>query len=72
MEVRPTYLRNIRRIKAHVLVAILAPKITRVFKAILREAFGTTDEDVNTIMHYGALQSLAHLTHLIYDAKGTR
>jgi len=72
LEVRPIYLRNAKRTKAHVFVAMLALKITRLFEDRIHHAFGTTDEDVNAITHEDALQSLARLTYLIYDVKGTR
>jgi transposase len=71
LEVRPIFLRNGKRTKAHVFVAMLALKITRLFQALLNKAFGTTDDDPNSMTHEDALQSLARLTYLIYDVKGT-
>jgi len=71
LEVRPIYLRNAKRTKAHVFVAMLALKITRSFQALLHNAFGTTDDDPNAMTHEDALQSLARLTYLIYDVKGS-
>ena len=72
LEVRPIYLRNGKRTKAHVFVAMLALKITRLFEALLHAAFGTTDDDPTAMTHEDALQSLARLTYLIYDVKGAR
>ena len=72
LEVRPIFLRNGKRTKAHVFVAMLALKITRLFQALLNKAFGTTDDDPNAMTHEDALQSLARLTYLIYDVKGAR
>ena len=71
LEVRPIFLRNAQRTKAHVFVAMLALKITRLFDLFLHKAFGTTDDDPNAITHEDALQSLARLTYLIYDIKGS-
>lgn len=71
LEVRPIFLRNGNRTKAHVFVAMLALKITRLFQNLLHKAFGTTDDDPRAITPEDALQSLARLTYLIYDVKGT-
>lgn len=71
LEVRPIFLRNGKRTKAHVFVAMLALKITRLFDLLLHNAFGTTDEGPNAMTHEDALQSLARLTYLVYDVKGT-
>jgi len=72
LEVRPIYLRNGKRTKAHVFVAMLALKITRLFESLIHNVFGTTDNDPNAMTHEDALQSLARLTYLIYDVKGAR
>jgi hypothetical protein len=71
LEIRPIFLRHARRTKAHVFVAMLALKITRLFDLLLHQAFGTTDGDPNTITHVDARQSLARLTYLISDVNGT-
>ena len=71
LEVRPIFLRNGKRTKAHVFVAMLALKITRLFDFLLHKAFRTTDDDPNAMTHEDALQSLTRLTYLIYDVKGT-
>lgn len=72
LEVRPIYLRNAQRTKAHVFVAMLALKITRLFDFLLHKAFGTTDDDPTAMTHEDALQSLGRLTYLVYEVKGSR
>jgi hypothetical protein len=72
LEVRPIYLRKGKRTKAHVFVAMLALKVTRLFQTLIRNAWGTTDEDPNALTHEDALLSLARLTYLHYEFKGTR
>ena len=72
LEVRPIFLRNGKRTKAHVFVAMLALKITRLFQALLHQAFGTTDDDPKAMTPEDALQSLTRLTYLSYEVKGTR
>jgi transposase len=72
LEVRPIFLRNGERTKAHVFVAMLALKITRRFQSLLHQAFGTTDDDPLAMTPDDALQALGRLTYLIYDVKGRR
>jgi transposase len=72
LEIRPIFLRNGERTKAHVFVAMLALKITRLFQSLLHRAFGTTDDDPHAMTPDDALQALSRLTYLIYDIKGTR
>ena len=72
LEVRPIFLRNGERTKAHVFVAMLALKITRQFQSRLHQAFGTTAEDPRAMTPEDALQALSRLTYLIYDVKGSR
>jgi len=72
LEVRPIFLRNGERTKAHVFVAMLALKVTRLFQSLLHRAFGTTDDDPHATTPEDALQALSRLTYLIYDIKGTR
>jgi transposase len=72
LEVRPIYLRKAERTKAHVFVAMLALKVTRLFDLRLHTAFGTTDDDPKALTHADALQSLGRLTYLIYEVKGAR
>ena len=61
LEVRPIFLRNGNRTRAHVFVAMLALKILRVISAALKQAFGTTDVDPDTITVHDALGSLSRL-----------
>ncbi len=72
LEVRPIFLRNGERTKAHVFVAMLALKITRRFQSLLHQAFGTTDDDPHVMTPDDALAALSRLTYLIYDIKGSR
>ena len=72
LEVRPIFLRNGERTKAHVFVAMLALKITRRFQSLLQQAFGTTGDDPLAMTPDDALQALSRLTYLIYDVKGSR
>jgi len=72
LEVRPIFLRNGERTKAHVFVAMLALKITRRFQSLLHQAFGTTDDAPLAMTPDDALQALSRLTYLIYDVKGSR
>jgi Transposase DDE domain len=73
LEIRPIFLRKAERTKAHVFVAMLALKITRQFEAGLRQAFGTTDEDLTAITPDDALVALGRLTYLYTtDRNGQR
>jgi transposase len=72
LAVRPIFLRNGERTKAHVFVAMLALKITRRFQSLLHQAFGTTDDDPRAMTPDDALQALSRLTYLIYGVKGSR
>jgi transposase len=72
LQVRPIYLCNAERTKAHVFVAMLALKITRLLDLRLHSAFATTDDDPKAITHKDALQSLGRLTYLIHEVKGAR
>ena len=64
LEVRPIFLRKADRTKSHVLVAMLALKITRRFELLLHKAFGTTDQRRNAITLEDALAALGRLTYL--------
>ena len=73
LEIRPIFLRKAERTKAHVFVAMLALKITRQFEAGLRQAFGTTNEDLTAITPDDALVALGRLTYLYTtDRNGQR
>ncbi len=70
LEVRPIFLRNGERTKAHVFVAMLALKITRTFEEKLHQAFGTTDDDPNAVDLEEALTALSRITYLHYETNG--
>jgi len=73
LEIRPIFLRKAERTKAHVFIAMLALKITRQFEAGLRQAFGTTDQDVAAMTPEDALVALGRLTYLYTtDRNGER
>jgi transposase len=73
LEIRPIFLRKADRTRAHVLVAMLALKITRRFESLLRKAFGTTDESPDAITPEDALVALGRLTYLYQtDQSGQR
>ena len=70
LEVRPIFLRKANRTRAHVLVAMLALKITRAFEDKLRAVFNTTDQDAHTLTVDDALIALSRITYLYYRVKG--
>jgi transposase len=70
LEVRPVFLRNAERTKAHVFVAMLALKITRAFESKLHQVFGTTDDDPKAITLADALLALSRITYNIHDCNG--
>jgi len=73
LEIRPIFLRKADRTRAHVLVAMLALKITRRFESLLRKVFGTTDESPDAITPEDALVALGRLTYLYQtDQSGQR
>lgn len=69
LEVRPIFLRKANRTRAHVLVAMLALKITRAFEDKLRAVFNTTDQDAHTLTVDDALIALSRITYLYYRVK---
>jgi transposase len=64
LEIRPIFVRQANRTRAHVFVALLALKLTRQFEAGLRQAFGTVGEDPAAITPEDALVALGRLTYL--------
>lgn len=70
LEVRPIFLRNANRTRAHVFVAMLALKLTRLFEDRLQAAFGTTAPHPKTVTVDDALTALSRLTYLYYTVKG--
>ena len=72
LEVRPVFLRNGSRTKGHVLVAMLALKITRLFEDKLHKAFRTTKDDPNALTLDDALLALSRIIYLQYEANNQR
>lgn len=72
LEVRPIFLRKAARTKAHVFIAMLALKITRLFGDKLQRAFGTTDNNPNAVTIEEALAALSRLTYLYYQVNDQR
>jgi uncharacterized protein Smg (DUF494 family) len=72
LEVRPVFLRNGPRTKGHVLVAMLALKITRLFEDKLHKAFRTTNDDPNALTLDDALLALSRLIYLQYETNDRR
>ena len=66
LEVRPLFLRKANRTRAHVFVALLALKLTRLFEQKLRAVFGTTDRDPMSLTVADALVALSRITYLYY------
>ena len=69
LEVRPIYLRNAARTKAHVFVAMLALKIVRELRQLLVKEFGTTEQDKMALTLEDALTHLGRLCLQIYPIK---
>jgi transposase len=61
LEVRPIFLRNGMRTKAHVFISMLALKVTRKIQKKLVEKFGTTNDDRMTDTLCDGLHSLARI-----------
>lgn len=66
LQVRPIYLRNGERTKAHVFIAMLALKVAREFETRLRATFGRTDKDECAVTVDDALQTLSRIIYLDY------
>jgi transposase len=69
LEVRPIYLRNAARTKAHVFVAMLALKIVRELRQLLVKEFGTTEQDKMALTLEDVLTHLGRLCLQIYPIK---
>lgn len=67
---RPIFLRKAARTKAHVFIAMLALKITRLFETHVHRTFGTTDEDPHALTLADALMALSRMTYLYYSING--
>ena len=70
LEVRPIFLRNAARTKAHVFVAMLSLKIARAFETMLHQALGTIATEADAVTIDDALVALARLTYLHYETNG--
>jgi transposase len=69
LEVRPIFLRNARRTKAHVFLTMLALKVTRHFEKLLYDAFGKVKETISALTIDDALLSLSRLVYLNSQVK---
>jgi transposase len=72
LEVRPVFLRHGPRTKGHVLVAMLALRITRLFEDKLHKAFRTTNDDPNALTLDDALLALSRIIYLQYEPNDQR
>ena len=72
LEVRPVFLRNGSRTQGHVLVAMLALKITRLFEDKLHKAFRTTHDDPNALTLDDPLLALSRIIYLQYEVNDQR
>jgi len=70
LEVRPIFLRNKERTKAHVFVAMLSLKIARAFESMLHQTFGTVETGTDGLTIDDALAALSRLTYLHYESNG--
>jgi transposase len=66
LEVRPIFLRKERRTRGHVLVCMLALKLSREIQRRLAAVFGTTDSDPHAVTLPDALAALNRLCLLHY------
>ncbi len=64
LDLRPIFVRQANRTRAHVFVALLALKVTRQFETHLRQTFGTVGADLDAITPEGAWVALGRLTYL--------
>ena len=71
LEVRPIFVRQALRPRAHVLVTLLAVKVVREMRRALVAAFGTTADDKMAVTVEDALLALARLCLLTYHVQGT-
>ena len=68
LEVRPIFLRKNARTEGHVFVSMLALKVARRMENSLRKAFGTTEQDGETIE--SSLSALSRICLNTYDIAG--
>lgn len=70
LEVRPIFLRNAARTRAHVFVAMLSLKISRSFEALLHKNLGTIAANANAVTIDDALVAFSRLIYLHYETNG--
>ncbi len=68
LEVRPIFLRNAERTRAHVFVTMLSLKIARAFEGLLHEAMGKIATGTEAVTIDDALVALSRLTYLHYES----
>ena len=64
LEVRPIFLRNAERTKAHIFLTMLALKVTRRFEKLLYDSFGKIKDSLTALTVDDALLSLSRLVYL--------
>ena len=69
LKVRPIFLRNAARTRAHVLVTVLALKVAREMERCLVSACGTTHQDPSATTLPDALESLQHWCFIALQGK---
>jgi transposase len=70
LEVRPIFVRKARRTKAHVFLSMLALKVARQAEHLLRNVFGTTNENPYADVLEDALSALSRLSLNLYTVGG--
>jgi hypothetical protein len=71
LEVRPIFVRQALRTRAHVLVPMLAVNVVREMRRALVAAFGTTEDDTMAVTVEEALRAFARLGLLTSQVQGT-
>lgn len=72
LEVRPIFLRKGNRTKAHVFIAMLALKITRLLELKLKSAFGVAKSGHYNVTLEESLNELSKINFLHYTIKGKK
>jgi hypothetical protein len=71
LEVRPLFVRQALRTRAHVLVTMLAVTVVRAMRRALVAAFGTTEDDTMAVTVEEALRAFARRCLLTSPVQGT-
>lgn len=71
LEVRPVFVRQAPRTRAHVLVTLFALQVVREMRRALVAAFGTTDDDHMAVTVDDALAAFSRLWVRRYQVRGT-